>query len=893
MGPPEDDCIRRIAPSSPRRRVWRAALSALAGGGLTAAGLAGLASGASGAETAGTLQTATEEGSTPPPPSSPKTTGVPQEATEEGSSAGSSHPGTSTTTVPQAVTPPPTKSAPEAKPEAPKVVLPKNAAKKAKPAPRKGSTTTKNGAKGTGPAQVLGNNVALAPQVIAAQAGAFAAELANSAASVQALGFYRIPLFLLPIYQAAAAQYGVPWQILAAINEIETNYGADLSVSSAGAVGWMQFMPATWLQYGVDALDAGYADPYNPVDAVFAAARYLRAAGAPKDLRAAILAYNHSNAYLESVLLRAKLISSYPKAVIASLTGLTDARSPVSSGLQAAPAASATGGATPLSTGALPTGSGSALESPSTGAAGSAGPVGSAGAVGSAGSAGSAGSGSAPGSPASVPGSSSAVSPAAASEAIARTAAGGSISAGSEQGNFIDLITPPNADVLAVQSGRIVKLGRSRALGRFVVLRDVYGDIFTYAGLGSIASTYKPGSSKRADLAWRSRLAKALTSPSESGAPSQAASAGRELPLTLKVSTPNASHGLPVLSARSPVASHLARGASAALAKGKVRLFAHPGNPDAVAADARVHGRGSRAGNGRAPLRSGSVVARGTVLGRVRVPHGASAGHLRFAIQPAGDASTIDPRPIIANWVALEAALHPQGAARGETDLLGATASGVFLQSKAEVQRAVLSDPNVSIPSCARAAIAAGEIDRRVLAVLEFLSRVGLHPTVSALRCASGAYATHGAATGSDAGDAVDISAVNGIPIAGHQGAGTITDLTIRALLALHGTFAPYQIASLMRYPGASSTLARAERADEIHVAFRPAARAHVTAPAVLSARLAHSARGRAAKAVPHAPATMLTMLQWDQLIARIGSIPTPKIAHKPTSSAILDSKHR
>jgi murein DD-endopeptidase MepM/ murein hydrolase activator NlpD len=874
MGPPEDDCTRRIAPSSQRRRVWRTALSALAGGGLTAAGLAGLASGASGAETAGTLQTATEEGSIPPPPApTPTAAGVPQQATEEGSTAGSSHSGTSTTTVPQAVTPAPTKSTPEAKPEAPKVVLPKKAAKKAKPAPTRRTTTTKHGSKAganaNGPAQVVGNNVALAPQVIAAQAGAFAAELANSAASIQALGFYRIPLFLLPIYQAAAAQYGVPWQILAAINEIETNYGADLSVSSAGALGWMQFMPATWLQYGVDALDAGYADPYNPVDAVFSAARYLRAAGAPKDLRAAILAYNHSNAYLESVLLRAKLISSYPKTVIATLTGLTDARPPVSTGLQAVPAASATNGATPLPTNPLGAGSASTLESST------------------------AGSGSAAGSEAPTSGSGSAVSPAAASEAIARTAAGGTISAGGEQGNFIDLITPPDADVLAVQSGRVVKLGSSRALGRFVVLRDVYGDIFTYAGLGSVASTYKPGSSKRADLAWRARLANALASPSESGAPTQAASAGRELPLTLKVSTPNASAALPVLKARPPIASQLASGAGAAPAKGKVRLFAHPGNPDAVAAAARVHGRSSRAGNGRVPLRAGSVVARGTVLGRVRVPHGATAGHLRFAIQPAGDSSTIDPRPIIANWVALEAALHPQGAAKGETDLLGATASGVFLQSKAELQRAVLSDPNVSVPSCAHAAIAAGEIDRRVLAVLEFLSRVGLHPTVSALRCANGTYAAQGAATGSDAGDAVDISAVNGVQIAGHQGAGTIADLTVRALLTLHGAFAPYQIVSLMRYPGASSTLARAERWNAIHIAFRPAARAHVPSPAVLSARLAHSRRGRAATRAPRASAPMLTMLQWDQLVARIGSIPTPKIASRPTSSAIRDTKHR
>src|SRR5438874_623665 len=91
-----------------------------------------------------------------------------------------------------------------------------------------------------------------------------------------------------------------------------------------------QSVPATWIQYGVDALNAGYADPYNPVDAIFAAARYLRAAGASSNLRAAILAYNHSAEYVSSVLLRAKLISSYPNPVIATLTGLTDGRPPVS-----------------------------------------------------------------------------------------------------------------------------------------------------------------------------------------------------------------------------------------------------------------------------------------------------------------------------------------------------------------------------------------------------------------------------------------------------------------------------------------------------------------------------------------------------------------------------------
>ena len=101
---------------------------------------------------------------------------------------------------------------------------------------------------------------------------------------------FRIPPFLLPIYQAAGIEYGIRWEVLAAINEIETDYGRNLNVSSAGALGWMQFMPATWKQYGVDANGDGRKDPYNPVDAIFAAARYLKAAGgdegpAPRDLR--------------------------------------------------------------------------------------------------------------------------------------------------------------------------------------------------------------------------------------------------------------------------------------------------------------------------------------------------------------------------------------------------------------------------------------------------------------------------------------------------------------------------------------------------------------------------------------------------------------------------------
>ena len=140
---------------------------------------------------------------------------------------------------------------------------------------------------------------------------------------------FRIPPFLLPIYQAAGTEYGVRWEVLAAINEIETDYGRNLNISSAGALGWMQFMPATWKQYGTDANRDGRKDPFNPVDAIFAAARYLRAAGADDDLRRAIFAYNHADWYVESVLMRARLIGGMPTDLVGSLNGLTQGHFPV------------------------------------------------------------------------------------------------------------------------------------------------------------------------------------------------------------------------------------------------------------------------------------------------------------------------------------------------------------------------------------------------------------------------------------------------------------------------------------------------------------------------------------------------------------------------------------
>jgi murein DD-endopeptidase MepM/ murein hydrolase activator NlpD len=107
---------------------------------------------------------------------------------------------------------------------------------------------------------------------------------------------------LLALWQRAGAAYGVPWQVLAAINKVESNFGRNMGPSSAGAVGWMQFMPDTWVRWGLDANGDGLADPWDPDDAVFAAARYLAAAGGRDDISRALFAYNHAQWYVDEVL---------------------------------------------------------------------------------------------------------------------------------------------------------------------------------------------------------------------------------------------------------------------------------------------------------------------------------------------------------------------------------------------------------------------------------------------------------------------------------------------------------------------------------------------------------------------------------------------------------------
>ncbi len=230
---------------------------------------------------------------------------------------------------------------------------------------------------------------------------------------------FRIPPFLIPIYQAAGIEYQVPWQVLAGINEIETDYGRNLSVSSADAVGWMQFLPSTWKEWGVDANGDGVADPYNPVDAIFTAARYLHAAGASKNLSQAIFAYNHAGWYVQSVLLRAKLVGGIPSQLIGALTGLVQGHFPV-----AAPAKYADNSVVSLARHKVKT----------------------------------------------------------SNAAIAIN------SDPNVKGTSI--FAKKSSPVIAVNDGKIVKVGTSSQLGHYIRLQDSTGNIYTYAHLGSIAKTY-------------------------------------------------------------------------------------------------------------------------------------------------------------------------------------------------------------------------------------------------------------------------------------------------------------------------------------------------------------------------------------------------------------------
>ena len=632
----------------------------------------------------------------------------------------------------------------------------------------------------------------------AAAGGALGPALAPSTSAAQIpdffIGRFAIPPFLLSIYQAAGIQYGVPWEVLAAINEIETDYGRNLNVSTAGAQGWMQFMPASWRAYGVDANEDGRKDPYNPVDAIFAAGRYLKAAGAQEDLRKAIFAYNHAGWYVDSVLERARFIAGLPSELVGSLTGLTQGRSPIAARISYTPRAP---------------------------------------------------------------------------RAAAR--------------NALRIGAPAGAAVVAVQDGRIMRTGRSEQLGRFVVLRDAYANTYTYAHLGRLARNVlvakdQPPVRPAATL----RPLKSAQADPVPSAPASAGSNPAAPPAGAGAQTGAAKPADPAAS--SPTSTTTAPAAAAA----KERLFAHPARTRALPSGGRRQILdASFALPAAASLRSyfagdvglerdelelkrmyaGRRVIAGAILGRVGSESTSSTGtapNVLFSIRPPGKGvPRIDPEPFVEGWRLLESTAIFR--ARGAGALAGGSIGQILLMNKDTLARRVLANPDIEIYACGRRDIVAGIVDRRVLATLEFLAANGLKPTVSSLRCGHRFYTETGNVSQHTSGNGVDISKINGQPVLGNQGAGSVADVTVRRLLMLQGAMAPAQIISLMRYAGAPTAFAMSDHADHIHVGFRPL--------------------GSAGGAGIHALG--LRPKQWLRLVDRLGRIANPVISRMPLSRTL------
>lgn len=584
-----------------------------------------------------------------------------------------------------------------------------------------------------------------------------------------------VPAFLLPIYQAAGIAYDIPWQVLAAINEVETDYGADLNLSSAGAEGWMQFLPAEWQQYGVDATGSGWMDPYNPADAIFAAARYLQAAGGSAHIRAAVYAYNHSQAYVESVMLRAELLGAMPPDLLGELTNLAEARFPVyarshfGDGFAQAPATAGTHAQTLVGT---------------------------------------------------------------------------------------TIYSEAGAPVIAVKDGTVTAIGDSPSLGEYVSLRDADGNTFTYAELGSVASVY-PVLSPREQVRVSTRIARAAKRPS---GPASAGVQARA-PLSTAAATQDFAFG----AAAGLLAGAAKQNASTAR-KTSTRVRRRPAA--GPAARSFVEGPEQVA---LQELRPGSQVIAGTVLGHLGEEAGA---HMLFQIEPTGQGTPlIDPKPILDSWVALEDTGIFR--AKGENPFLATspTAGQALLESEGELTQQVLRDRAIRLEPCERAAVEAGEVDRRALAGIELLAVTGLHPTIANMGC--GADAAEGLG-GYRGGDAFDITAVNGIPIAGDSGTGGVADVTERKLMTLQGTMAPRQIAGPIDYRGSANAITLPASQDLIHVAFAPAGE-----PA---------ASARSATAGTQAAAEELTPREWQALIERLATIPDATVAAQPSSAAIPDA---
>ncbi|MGH2925716.1 MAG: lytic murein transglycosylase, partial [Solirubrobacterales bacterium] len=611
---------------------------------------------------------------------------------------------------------------------------------------------------------------------------------------------FEIPPFLLPIYQACGSQYGIPWQVLASINKIETAFGTNLNVSTAGAIGWMQFIPSTWQAYGVDANGDGRKDPYNPVDAICAAARYLKAAGGDTDLRGAIFAYNHAGWYVDEVLLYARQYGNLPDDLVGSLTGLTEGdRFPVTGEVRYADDISARAAA--------------ARAKPTKGSYGNAADVIS--------------------------------------------------SSPTRQG--INIFAHEGAKVVAVNDGTIVRIGENKSLGKFVVMEDDYGNRFTYASLGSLSKVYAvpkrhklsasdfklvtPGKDKTPSKPATRNLLKA--GKPEGGAP--AGSGGAKKAGSAGSSTAGSKHR------SGPVNTENARPRVFALPErpnnvdqagitGQLDTLLSKGLPGYSGLKSYFNGvlgggQGAQASNSIStrggsmqlkPLRAGSHVVAGTVLGKVGKTT-ALAPHANFSIRPAGKgAPKIDPKPILDGWKLLEATAIYRSAGENPFTSAAGTANVTqdLLLGKTALQRKVLNDPRLSIYACGRNDIQTGQIDQRVLATMEYLADNGYKLAITSLKCGHSTLTTSGNVSEHTTGDAMDIASINGVPVAGHQGPGTLTDSLIKTVLQLQGSMQPHQVISLEDLPGPIS-FPLPDHWDHVHIGVYPVPSSGYQAPFV------------------------------------------------------------
>jgi hypothetical protein len=454
-----------------------------------------------------------------------------------------------------------------------------------------------------------------------------------------------------------------------------------------------------------------------------------------------------------------------------------------------------------------------------------------------------------------------------------RTAAGNAadVVSDSPTRRGINIYSSVNAPVVAVNDGVITAMGQNEKLGRYIVLTDAYGNRYTYAGLGGIADNHpvpKENALTAADFKLESP--KGTEQPK---APSGPATAGAN------DSTPRLAAS-PKKDGAAPVNTEELRD----------RLFALPERPANVS-QASVSGQLDTLLGERVPayetfksyfndvfkfdaktmelkpLKVGSKVTGGTVLGQIG--DSATAGtkgapHVNFAIRPAGrGAPKIDPKPILDGWKLLETTAIYRAAGQ---DPFGSDASigQILLMSKEVLAQRALADPRLQIYSCGRSDIESGQIDRRTLAVMEYLAERGYRLTVTSLKCGHSFYTASGNVSAHSSGNAVDIAAVNGIPIIGNQGPGSVTEAVIRDLLKLQGTMRPAQIISLMEL--GPPTFAMGDHADHIHVGYTP--------PYGAGQPLDQLAR-------------VLKPDQWQRLIDRLGEIDNPEVRAKPSDASL------